>query len=183
MKLVRVDNYQLKVEDELLLLTPFRKLYKKDKTRDKGNFIEFLTLIYYVYDPRSDYSYIVNEKERLKEVCETNGINKEKFTDLEQECINLYKQLTTTISNELLRSTKIAISKVREFLENLDMNAVDDKGKPLYTISSVTTAIRQIPQLAKDVMDAEKAIAKELQEQGRVRGGAELHVMEDGIDL
>lgn len=183
MKLVRVDNYQLKVEDELLLLTPFRKLYKKDKTRDKGNFIEFLTLIYYVYDPRSDYSYIVNEKERLKEVCETNGINKEKFTDLEQECIDLYKQLTTTISNELLRSTKIAISKVRQFLENLDMNAVDDKGKPLYTISSVTTAIRQIPQLAKDVMDAEKAIAKELQEQGRVRGGAELHVMEDGIDL
>lgn len=183
MKLVRVDNYQLKVQDELLLLTPFRKLYKKDKTRDKGNFIEFLTLIYYVYDPRSDYSYIVNEKERLKEVCETNGINKEKFTDLEQECIDLYKQLTTTISNELLRSTKIAISKVRQFLENLDMNAVDDKGKPLYTISSVTTAIRQIPQLAKDVMDAEKAIAKELQEQGRVRGGAELHVMEDGIDL
>lgn len=183
MRLVRLDNYQLKIEDELLLLTPFRKLYKKDRTRDKGNFIEFLTLVYFVYDPRSDYSYIVNEKERIREVCETNGIDKEKFTDLEQECINLYKQLTTTISNELLKSTKIAISKVREFLENLDMNAVDDKGKPLYTISSVTTAIRQIPQLAKDVMDAEKAIAKELQEQGRVRGGAELHVMEDGIDL
>lgn len=183
MKLVTIDNYQIKVTEELLLLKPFRKLYKGDRSRDKNAFYNFLTIVYYVYDPRSDYSYIVNEEDRLKEVCLTNGIKHNNFTNLEKECIALYKQLTTTISNELLQSTKVAISKVREFLETVDLKAVDDKGKPLYTINSVTSAIKQIPQLAKDVMEAEKAVAKELQEQSRVRGGSKLHIMENGIDL
>ena len=182
MKLVKVNNYQVEFEDELLLLKPFRQLYKSDKNRDKRGFMDFLTIVYYTYDPRSDYSYIVDEEARLKEVCITNGIEFTKFTELEQTCIDLYKQLTTTISQELLRSTKVAINKVREFLETIDLNATDDKGKPLYTINSVTTAIKQIPQLAKDVMDAEKAVAKEIQEQGRARGGTEKQALfKDGI--
>ena len=182
MKLVRVENFQIVFEDELLLLKPFRQLYKSDKNRDKKGFMDFLTLVYFTYDPRSDYSYIVNEDDRLREVCETNGIDITKFSDLQKECIELYKKLTTTISQELLRSTKIAIDKVREFLETLDLTATDDKGKPLYTINSVTTAIRQIPQLAKDVMDAEKAVAKEVQEQGTARGGNDSKsLMDDGV--
>lgn len=182
MKLVRVENFQIVFEDELLLLKPFRQLYKSDKNRDKKGFMDFLTLVYFTYDPRSDYSYIVNEDDRLKEVCETNGIDIAKFSDLQKECIELYKKLTTTISQELLRSTKIAIDKVREFLETLNLSATDDKGKPLYTINSVTAAIRQIPQLAKDVMDAEKAVAKEVQEQGTARGGNDSKsLMDDGV--
>lgn len=182
MKLVRIDNYQLIIEDELLLLTPFKTLYKKDKTRNKQNFMDFLTIVYYVYDPRSDYSYIVDDKERLKEVCESNGFEIPKFTDEQKECINLYKKLTTTTSQELLRSTKIAIDKVKNFLEKVDLTKTDDKGKPVYTINTITTAIKQIPQLAKDVMEAEKAVAKEIQEQGRARGGGEKQALfKDGI--
>lgn len=182
MKLVKVENYQLVIEDELLLLTPFKKIYKKDKSKDKGNFMNFLTIIYYTYDPRSDYSYIVDERERLKEVCDSNGLQVPVFSDDEKNCIELYKKLTTTISQELLQSTKIAISKVRQFLETVDLTLTDDKGKPLYTINSVTAAIKQIPQLAKDIMLAEKAVVKEIEEQGRARGGNESkHLFEDGI--
>ena len=61
MKLVRIENYKLVVEDELLLLTPFKELYKADKTKDKSKFMDFLTIVYFVYDPRSDYNYIVYE--------------------------------------------------------------------------------------------------------------------------
>lgn len=182
MKLVRVENYQIQFDDELLLLKPFRQLYRSDKNRDKRGFMDFLTIVYYTYDPRSDYSYIVDENKRLEEVCDTNGIELKAFTDLQKECIALYKKLTTTISQELLRSTKVAIDKVREFLENVDLTATDDKGKPIYTINSVTTAIRQIPQLAKDVRDAEKAVAKEIQEQGTARGGNDSKsLMDDGL--
>lgn len=145
--------------------------------------MDFLTVLYFTYDPRSDYSYIVEENARLKEVFESNGIEPFAFNTLQQECINLYKGLTTTASLELLKSTKIAITKVREFLETIDLTATDDKGKPIYTINSVTTAIKQIPQLAKDVMDAERAVAKEIKEQGRARGSSEKTLMDDGILL
>lgn len=182
MKLVKIDNYQVVFDDELLLLTPFYKLYKKDRSKNKTDFMNFLTIVYFTYDPRSDYSYIVDDDARLQEVCITNGLDIPKFSQEQQDCINLYKQLTTTISQELLRSTKVAISKVKDFLESVNLNQLDDKGKPIYTVNTITTAIKQIPQLAKDVADAERAVAKEIQEQSRARGGNERKkAFEDGI--
>lgn len=183
MKLVRIVNYKLEIEEELLLLKPFKELYKSDKSKEKSKFFDFLTIVYYTYDPRSDYNYITNEEERLKEVCISNGLDIPKFTTKETECIELYKQLTTTISSALLKSTRVAIGKVQEFLENLDMYATDDKGKPLYGINTVTSAIKQIPSLVKEVLEAEKVVAKEIEESGRARGGNNKKLFEDGIVL
>ena len=183
MKLVRISNYKLEVEDELLLLKPFKELYKADKTKDKSKFFDFLTIVYYTYDPRSDYNYITNEQERLKEVCESNGLVVPSYTVKELECIELYKQLTTTISSSLLKSTRVAIGKVQEFLENLDMYEKDEKGKPIFAINTVTSAIKQIPSLVKEVVEAEKLVSKEIEEAGRARGGNNKKLMEDGITL
>lgn len=183
MRLVRITNYKLEVEDELLLLKPFKDLYKSDKSKDKIKFFDFLTVVYYTYDPRSDYNYITNEEERLKEVCESNGLEVPKFTQKELDCIELYKQLTTTISSALLKSTRIAIGKVQEFLENLDMYEKDEKGKPIFAINTVTSAIKQIPSLVKEVVEAEKLVTKEIEESGRARGGNVKKLMEDGITL
>jgi uncharacterized protein YoxC len=184
MKLVKFENYQLSIEPELLLLKPFKKLYNSDKTKDKNKFMDFLTILYFVYDARSEYNYIVDEDQRIEEVCKSNGFNITKFSKEEQECIDLYKSLTFTTSSLLLQDTKIAINKVRQFLRDINLTLTDVKGKPLYTINSVTTAIKQIPQLAKDVMEAEKMVAKEIMEQGRARGGNENKaIMEDGILL
>jgi len=181
MKLVKLENYQLVFSEELLLLTPFKKLYDKDKSEDKNKFLEFLTIVYFTYDPRSDYSYIVNEEDRLQEVCVSNGFKLRKFSTLELKCIDLYKKLNTTITQELLDSTKIAISKVRNFLETVNLKEVDSKGKPLYTINSITSAIKQIPQLVRDVMEAEKIVSKEIEEQGRARGGNRKSLMDDDL--
>lgn len=182
MKLVKIENYELKVEDELLLLKPFKSLYDKDKTKGKQKFFEFLTILYFLIDPRSDYSYIVDDDQRLHEILLTNGIKKDSFTKEEEVCIDLYKKLTTTVSLELLRSTKVAIDKVKTFLESLDLTTLDDKGKPIYTIDSVTRAIKMIPSLAKEVTDAEKAVAKEIEEAGRARGNqGSKTLMDDGI--
>ncbi len=93
----------------------------------------------------------------------------------------MYKKHVITSSYLLLQDTRIAIDKVREFLRNVDLNATDDKGKPLYTINSITTAIKQIPTLAKDLQEAERIISKEIEEEGRARGGFTKKLFEDGI--
>lgn len=144
-----------------------------------------MSVVYFYVDPRSSYNYITDDEDRLQAIIKQEGLPKN-FTITKQiaEIIEEYKKHCITTSFLLLQDTKLAIDKVREFLRDVDLNRTDDKGKPVYTIQSVTTAIRQIPQLAKDVLEAEKAIAKEIEEQGRARGGNEnLHVMENGIDL
>lgn len=146
--------------------------------------MNFLSIVYFTYDPRSDYSYIVDDDLRLKEVCDSNGFDIPKFSKQELECIELYKKLTTTISAELLRSTKVAVDKVRKFLEDIDLTEVDDKGRLVYPINTVTAAIKQVPQLAKEVREAEKIVAKEIEEQGRARGGNEnKKIFEDSLEL
>jgi hypothetical protein len=133
-----------------------------------------MSVIYFLVDPRSSYNYIIDDEERFNEIKIQEGLpNDFKIDKKLQEAIDVYKKHIITTSYLLLQDTKIAVERVRQFLRNIDLNAVDDKGKPMYTINSVTTAIKQIPQLAKDLADAEKMITKEIEETGRARGGNE----------
>jgi hypothetical protein len=64
----------------------------------------------------------------------------------------------------------------------VNLDAVDDKGKPKYTINSITAALKQIPQLAKDLQETEKTVTREIEEVGRARGGNERKkAFEDGL--
>ena len=185
MHILEYSNYQILPTQEALLIKPIRKLYNSDKTKNKDTFLQIMSVVYFYVDPRSSYNYITNDEDRLQAIIKQEGLPKN-FTITKQieEIIEEYKKHCITTSFLLLQDTKLAIDKVRQFLRDVDLNKVDDKGKPIYTIQSVTTAIKQIPQLAKDVLEAEKAISKEIEEQGRARGGNEnLHVMENGIDL
>ena len=172
MKLVKIENFQVVIEPELLLLKPFRNLYDKDTTRDKDKFYQFITLVYFTYDPRSDYMYILDEASRLEEVSKSNGIKLKKFTNDEIQCIELYKQLTTTTSLELLKSVKIAISAVQKELltTKTTLDDLDSKDK-VAALKSLTSTISTIPNLIKQLTETEKLVSKEIEETTRKRGG------------
>lgn len=182
MHLIEYDNYQITPTEEALLIAPIRKLYNSDKTKDKNKFFQLMSVLYFYADPRSSYNYITDDQERLREIVVQEGLPKDFKIDKNlQEAIDIYKKHVITTSYLLLQDTRIAIDKLREFLRNINLEAVDDKGKPLYTISSVTQAIRQIPQLAKDIMEAERIVSKEIEEQGRARGSGDKTLMDDGV--
>ena len=183
MKLLNIENYQIKVADEALLVKPIRDLFNADKSKTKEKFYTECSIIFFMADPRSSYGHIVDEDERFEAVKAQEGLPKNYKVSKElQLAIDTYKQLTTTISSQLLEDTYVAIDKLRKFLRNIDLYAVDDKGKPLYTISSITSAIKAIPQLTKDIQEAEKQVNSDVLEVGRKRGGNEGKAMfEDGI--
>lgn len=182
MHIIEYNNYQIEPTQEAFLIKPIRDLYKADKSKTKDKFMTQMSVIYFLVDPRSSYNYIIDEDERLKAIIEQEGLPANFKIDKKlQEAIDIYKKHVITTSYLLLQDTKLAIDKVRQFLRDVDLAAVDDKNKPIYTINSVTSAIKQIPQLAKDVIDAEKAITKEIEEQGKLRGTANKTLMDDGI--
>ena len=183
MHIINFDNFEITLTEEAFYIKPIRELFNADRTKGKEKFLQQMSIIYFLVDPRSSYSYITDAEERFNEIKIQEGLPKDFKIDKKlQEAIDIYKKHIITTSYLLLRDTKIAVERVRQFLRNIDLNAVDDKGKPMYTINSVTTAIKQIPQLAKDLADAEKMITKEIEEQGRARGGNERKkLFEDGI--
>ena len=72
----------------------------------------------------------------------------------------------------------------RQESRDINLYEVDDKGRSKYTINSITSAIKAIPQLTKDIQEAEKQVNSDILEIGRKRGGDTGKAMfEDGINL
>lgn len=185
MKLLNIENYQIKVTDEALLVGPIRDLFMADKSKTKEKFYQQCSIIFFMADPRSSYGYMTDDNERLEAIKSQEGLPKNYTINKElQLAIDTYRKLTTTISSQLLEDTYVAIDKLRKFLRNIDLYAVDDKGKPLYTINSITSAIKAIPQLTKDIQEAEKQVNSDMLEVGRKRGGdVGKSMFEDGINF
>lgn len=182
MHIIEYNNYEIVPTEEAFLIKPIRDLYNGDKTKTKDKFLTQLSVIYFMVDPRSSYNYIIDDKDRLQAIIEQEGLPKTfKINKELQKAMDAYKEHVITSSFLLLQDTKLAVEKVREFLRDVNLKALDDKGKPIYTINSVTSAIKQIPQLARDLAEAERIITKEIEEQGKMRGGGEKAIFEDGI--
>lgn len=182
MHVIEYINYEIVPTQEAFLIKPIRDLYNKDKTKTKDKFLQQLSIIYFLLDPRSSYSYILDEEERLKEILIQEGLPQDyKISDDLKLAMEAYKKHIITSSTLLLEDTKTAIEKVRLFLKAVDLTKTDDRGKPIYTVNTITSALKQIPELAKQLAEAERIITKELEEKGRIRGGEHKKVMEEGV--
>lgn len=183
MKLLKYENYQVTPSEELFLIKPMRQLYNEDRSKTKEKFMQQMSYIYFMFDPRSPYMDIVDEDSRRDAVCEQEGLEKGfKPSENLKKAIDIYKELTTTTSMKLLESMRVAIGKISEFLRKVDLYAVDEKGRPTYTVDKIVSASDKIPQLAKRLQETEKLVANEITEKSRVRGGDDArHVFEDGF--
>lgn len=181
MKLIEVENYDLRIAPEALLVRPIRKLWNHDRSQRKEQFYKQMSVLFYTYSPSSNYSYIMDEKERLKEVLEQEGIPDFKPSTEFKEAVEIYKKLNVTASSELLADVKLTIDKVRQVLKSIDFESLEEKDK-VSALNTVTTVVAKIPKLVKDLSEAEKAVAKELEEQGKARGTQELTIGDIGLD-
>lgn len=182
MHILEFKDFEVVPTQEAFLIKPIREIYNADRTKSKEKFMQQMSILYFLVDPRSSYSYIIDEEERLLEILAQEGLPPSyKIDDKLQAAIDIYKKHVITSSYLLLQDTRIAIDKVRHFLREVDLNLLDDKGKPVYTVSTITSALNQIPKLAKELIEVEKIVSKEIEEQGRARGGAHKKLMEDGI--
>lgn len=178
-KLFKYEGYKLNISEEALLLKPFKEIWQRDKSKNKDKALQELGYVYFISDPRSDYQYLVDEEERSKAIKEGEGIDsKWKPDKLVLDAIAFYKSFKPT-SALLLEDTRFAVDKLRKLLREIDLTEVDDKGKPIYTLNTITATIKQIPSLVKDLDEAEKTLSKELIESNKVRGSQEKSMYED----
>ena len=182
MKLFKYDNFELTVSEEALLIEAFRKLWNRDRSSNKSRALSELGYIYFMYDPRSDYMFIMDDKERSKVILEQQGLKSNyKIDKVMEEAIRVYQYLTQTAASILLQDTKIAVDRFREYLKDIDFSRTDGNGKPIHTLNSVTSTIRQILELAQKLVEVEKAVSKEIEEESRMRGQGLKKIFEDGF--
>lgn len=179
MKLLKYEGCNLTFEPEILTLKVFKKLFTRDKTKDKSKFLQELGYIYFMLDPRSDYMYITDEDERSKAIIIGEGLSDTwKVDSILQDAMDYYKSFRPT-SALLLEDTRVAVDKLREALRSINITETDDKGRPIYTLNTIVATIKQVPSLVKDLDDAERAISKEIVQNDKIRGSVEKAMYED----
>ena len=183
MKLFKYEGYKVVISEEAFALKVFRQIWNRDRSVNKDKAIMELGYIYFMVDPRSDYQYLVDEDERSKAIIEGEGLpNNWKPDKVITEAMEFYSRFKPTAAL-LLEDTRYAVDKLRKLLREIDLNQLDDKGKPIYTLNSITATIKQVPSLAKDLDEAEKALASEMRSEGKMRGSGEKTLMDDSLDI
>lgn len=180
MKLIEFDGLEFKVADEAFLIRQIRELFQKDKSKKKEEFWRQISYLWFMCDPRSTYMYITDETARKQEVKAQEGfdVDWEPSEEL-KEAMDVYRKQTVTSSSILLDGMRRGVDKLSSFMRDFDLNAVDRNGRPIYQVSTMTATLKQIPELAKALLEAEKSLAKDFATDDRARGNTEKAVGED----
>lgn len=182
MKLFKYESYKVTISEEALALKPFKQIWNRDRSISKDKAISELSYVYFMEDPASDYQYLVDRDERSQAIIEGEGLDpKWKPDKMVIDAMKFYASFKTT-SALILEDTRYAADNLRKSLRDIDLGATDEKGRPIYTVASIISAIKQIPQLVKELAEAERLVAREMAEvNGRVRGQKEKKILEDGF--
>jgi len=131
-------------------------------------------------DPRSSYMYIVDEDARSAEIKKQEGLGEEwSPSSLLKEAMDAYRASTVTTASLLLEGMRKGIDNLRHFLSEVNLFDTDKNEKPIYQVATITSALKQIPDLAKALSDAERALAKDFAEDDKARGNTEKAIGED----
>lgn len=182
MKLITTENFELKVADEALLVKPIRKLWNQDRSAKKEKFYEQMSVLFYVYSPSSNYSYITDEKERMKEVLTQEGITDFKPSQEFKEAVEVYKKLSITPEGKLLDRTINFVDKTGKALDDINYDDIEELDKKIVAMKNGMALVALVPKLMTELSNAKKAVEKELEEQGNTRGSQELTVGDLGFD-
>ena len=179
MKLFKYEGYKITISEEALLLKPFKAIWKRDKSLNKEKALSELGFIYFFCDIRSDYQYIVDEEARMASIKEGEGMPEDWTPDsVVLEAMQFYSTFKSSAAL-LPEDIRYAVDKLRKLLREIDLTQTDNKGKPIYTLNTITATIKQVPSLVKDLDEAERSIAKEIAQSDKVRGAQSKSIYED----
>lgn len=183
MKLIRYEDYQMKVADEALLIRPIRRLFNADRSERKEKFWQQMSYLFFMCSPQSTYSYILDYDERHRTIVEQEGLPEDfRPSEMLVEAMKIYKQHTITVSQKMLESALISADKVSKFLRDVDLHEEDEKGRPKYQVSTITSALKNVEGIVSTLQNLQKKVDQELEEQGKARGTQELTVGDIGLD-
>lgn len=183
MELFEIKKDQVAFSPQALALKPFQALWKRDKTENKSVAYAELAAVYFYTDYKSDFSTILDEKEKLEQIKSVIvGMPEDWEPDeLFNKACTFYAEMQETHTTLLLQDAQFAVASVRKFLRSLDMTEeVNDK--PKHDLKKVIDSLGQINKVTESLDALEEQVKKKIkQKQDTARGGREKATFEDGI--
>ena len=177
-------DYVLTVEDNMWGLIPFKKILKRDKSRDKDRALKEMLFIYYYSDIKSDY-LIIDSKFRIEEIKKDIGLPEDwRIDSVLQEAIDFYEERSLTVVGKLYKNALAAANDISEYLTKTKelLEERDERGKPVTTLTTIVGGISKIKTVMQDLKAAEQELIKErIETEGKMKGKQSMGMFELGL--
>mgnify|MGYP006886750622 CR=1 FL=1 len=186
-KLITIDENGMPAAPNVrqLLDSDVRKLYERDKTKDKSQYIKECIIIYYLGDPKSPAKQAgLSDSEALKMAIEQAGLSSNYVPDMlvlklikkyYSQCITEAGRVVENI-NKGLHNINIAIEVMNDILnQKLSRRAeinVESMGEILNIVDSVNKKAGEIPTIMKKLEEAKQNLLYEKETEIARGGGA-----------
>ncbi len=172
------DNVNNRIElnePEILLVSEFKNLLERDKTKEKKRVFREFTYIYLALDWKSPYNQYA-EQERHQESLNDASLTEEEFNDpIFREACRKYKKLQeSNTSYQLLQAAENAASKLIDYFNIIvDFNDRKDDGTPIFKAKDVITELSNVSKVHETLKELRAVIQRDLQAKSTLRAGAE----------
>lgn len=179
MRLFSLDkDYNIVWEPQALLLAPFAKLLKRDKTKGKIRANNELAFVWFYSDIKSDYQIHTDTEKRTKQIiADMPGLTEKWSPDsLVMAAIDFYEKRSTSVTAVILKDSMYVANKLSSKMRA----AVDVEDLDIGDITKLLEGVRKMPDVIKALQAAEKAVLKEIQAGQNKIGSKEKSLFEDG---
>ena len=167
--LLTIVDYTAVPSPYTLSLDKFRTIAKRK------NGMKELAYIYYMCNHNSPF-YVYDHDERYKQVKVALFKDSKWSPDSKlKECMDLYNELSETSAVKLLKSAKTSIAKLEKYLRVIDLTALDDNGKPIYTAKDLIYNLEKMGKVVEGLSKLEELVRREEKVGNKNRGGVEVN--------
>ncbi len=126
-----------------------------------------LGAVYFFADHISPYAAYDNDEREVK-ICQDLKI---KFTTKVHAAIDKYNELSETHAVKLLKAARHSINKLEEYFRTIDLTAIDDHGKPIYSAKDLITNLEKMGKVVEGLDKLEELVKKQQAKNNPNRGG------------
>ena len=163
--LFTIKNLAVVPEPEVYMISPFKEILERDKSKKKVVALQELAYIEFMSslkksNPFAGYNDGEREDAVIKAIFNGENYNPDKLV---LEGIKFISELQTTHSPvySLYLKSKKAVEGIKRFFDSVDVNERDDRGKPIHKATDILRSINEVPKTVATLKDLEKKIQSE----------------------
>lgn len=169
---------------ETLLISPFKDIWNRDKTKDKQNALEEFAYIEFMSSMKKSNpyrQYPESEKEgKVREAVITReGWKPDNLIHVAMDKIKQFQVEASTTYNYYM-AAKRAVEKMQNFFNTVDITEVNEKTlNPIYKPKDITNALNDTERVLGNLKTLEKKVEEELYEETKNRSNKEVSFFAD----
>ena len=171
-----LKNNEPTVEPKMLHVPEFRKIWERDRSKNKKQANKELAFIYFMADYKSEYNAYGLEKEDMI-ASDIMGDPKYEADDLIIEAIGVYEKMQETYSMRYVKSNRKIVDSIIRFYED-NLYSPGKKNFEAAALDKLVSSLAKFEKTMESIEKWEKKVQAE-EESMQIRGGGKVGVFED----